>query len=190
MRAVPWWAIASSAAAPVLLIGGWTVAADRQPGYDPTADTISALAAPGATDRWIMTVALAGLGICHLVTAAGLRPVAAAGRVVLAVGGAATVLVAVFPQPPSGGSTTHAVAATVAVGALGLWPALGFRRDAPRAPTLRPVVSLTAAVVLLALVGWFVASLGTDGYAGLAERAAAGAQALWPLVVVLDTRRC
>src|SRR5687768_4141778 len=27
----PWWALLSSAAAPVLLIGGWTLAAQRQP---------------------------------------------------------------------------------------------------------------------------------------------------------------
>ncbi|MFB6397244.1 DUF998 domain-containing protein [Polymorphospora lycopeni] len=189
MRAVPWWAIASSAAAPVLLIGGWTVAAGRQQGYDQTTGTISALAALGATDRWIMAVALAGLGICHLVTACGLRPVPAAGRGVLALGGIATVLVATFPQPAAGTSTAHGVAAAVAFGALGLWPALGFRRDTPRPPTLRPAVAVTAAVVLLALVGWFVASLGGSGYAGLAERVAAGAQTLWPLAVVLDSRR-
>ena len=46
----------SSAAAPVLLIGGWTVAAGRQRGgFDPVVETISALAAHGADDRWLMT---------------------------------------------------------------------------------------------------------------------------------------
>ncbi|MBA2310412.1 MAG: DUF998 domain-containing protein, partial [Pseudonocardiales bacterium] len=56
MRSVPWWGVLSSAAAPVLLIGGWTVAAVRQPAvFDSTVDTISALAALDATDRVVMT---------------------------------------------------------------------------------------------------------------------------------------
>ena len=75
MRPIPWWALASAGAAPVLLVGGWTLAdALQPPGYDPVRDTISALAALGATDRWVMTSALAGLGACHVVTALGLRP--------------------------------------------------------------------------------------------------------------------
>ena len=45
MRGVPWWGVISAAAAPVLLIGGWTVAAGLQPRFDPVSDTISALAA-------------------------------------------------------------------------------------------------------------------------------------------------
>lgn len=50
MQGVPWWGVAFSAAAPVLMVGGWTVAADLQPRFDPVATTVSALAAPGATD--------------------------------------------------------------------------------------------------------------------------------------------
>lgn len=58
-----------------------------------------------------MTVGLAGLGICHGVTAAGLRPAAAAGRVVLVVGGAATLAVAALPLPRVGTSSVHGMAA-------------------------------------------------------------------------------
>ena len=88
---IPRWAVASALAAPVLLVGGWTLAEARQPpGYSPVRDTISALAARGATDRWVMTSALAGLGACYMVTALGLRPVRRAGRAVLCGGGAAT----------------------------------------------------------------------------------------------------
>lgn len=221
MRPVAWWAVLSSATAPVLLIGGWTIAADRQPAFDPIGGTISALAAYGSTDRWIMTLALAGLGICHAVTALGLRPAASPGRIVLAVGGLATVLVAAFPLPAAGGSTAHGVAAGIAFAALGLWPALAVRREptravpdaahpeppspgpgtprpepppadpgAPARPwALRPVVGIGAAVVLLALVGWFVATLDGGNLVGLSERVTAGAQALWPLAVVLSARR-
>jgi hypothetical protein len=52
VRSVPWWGLVSSAAAPVLLVGGWTLAAGLQPGsFDAVAGTISSLAAEGAADR-------------------------------------------------------------------------------------------------------------------------------------------
>jgi hypothetical membrane protein len=179
----------SSSAAPVLLMGGWTLAAARQPGgFDQVRDTISALAAHGAQDRWIMTTALAGLGICHVVTAAALRPARPAGRAVLAAGGVATVLVAVIPLPADGsGSLTHTVAAATAFLALAVWPAGAGNRAA--APVLRPSVSGAAAAGLLGLVGWFGAELVLDGgRVGLSERAAAGAQSLWPFVVAVGLR--
>ena len=97
MRTVPGWALASAIAAPVGMIGGWTLAATRQPTFDPTQETISALAATTATDAWIMTAGLAITGLAHLVTAAGLRPVPRAGRALLALGGAATLAVAALP---------------------------------------------------------------------------------------------
>ncbi|MGW0507583.1 DUF998 domain-containing protein [Micromonospora sp. NPDC003241] len=142
MRVVPGWALVSAVAAPILLIGGWTLGAARQPGgFDQVTGTISALAAVGATDRWIMTVALAALGLCHCVTAAGLRPLAPAGRALLALGGVATLAVAVFPLPDDGsGSVPHTLAATVAFGALALWPALATPNHATRrtAPDTEP----------------------------------------------------
>jgi len=192
MRRVPWWAMLSSLLAPVLLVGGWTVAAAVQPaGYSPVRDTISALAGHAAAHRWIMTVALAGVGVCHLTTAAGLGAARArlAGRVVLAVGGVATLLVAASPLPRTGGSAPHGVAATIAFASLALWPLLATGR-APGTPwPLRPAASLTATAVLLTLVGWFAVQLSGDGaWIGAAERAAAGAQAIWPLVVVLAAR--
>jgi hypothetical membrane protein len=190
MRRVPWWAMLSSLLAPAFLVGGWTVAAAVQPAaYNPVRDTISALAGHGAAHRWIMTVALAGVGVCHLATAAGLGPARLAGRVVLAVGGAATLLVAATPLPRTGGSAPHGVAATIAFGSLALWPLLATGHAAATPWPLRPVASRVAAAVLLALVGWFVTQLSTDGaWIGAAERAAAGAQAVWPLVVVVSAR--
>ena len=133
MNRIPRWAVASAVGAPVLLIGGWTLAEDRQPaGYSPVRDTISALAARGATDRWVMTSALAGLGACYVITAFGLRPARRAGRGVLAGGGVATLLVAVFPQPAHGNSVPHTVAATAAFISLGVWPMFAVRSAALR----------------------------------------------------------
>jgi hypothetical membrane protein len=190
MDRVPWWAVASALLAPVLLVGGWTVAADRQPaGYSAVGDTISALAARGAVDRWVMTAAFAGVGICNVLTAVGLRPAGAAGRLLLAIGGVATLLVALFPQPRLGTSDAHGAVAGVSSLSLALWPALAWRRDGPAPWTLRPVASAIVAALLLGLVGWFaVELLSTAGRIGLSERTASAAQALWPLVVVLTAR--
>jgi len=182
------WAVVSAGTAPLVLVGGWTLAQWRQPpGYNPVRDTISALAAHGATDRWIMTSALAGLGACHVVTALGLRPARCTGRLVLAGGGIATVMVAAFAQPARGNLVAHTVAATVAFTALAAWPALAWRRR-PSPPLLSARPSAAASVVLVGLVVWFAAELH-GGERGLAERAAAGAQALWPLAVVVSSRR-
>lgn len=185
----PGWAVCSAVAAPVLLIGGWSIAAARQPaGYSAVRDTISALAARTATDRWVMTGALIGVGLCHIVTALGLRAAATPGRVVLATGGVATVLFAAFPLDADGNSTPHGLVAAVAFGALAGWPAVAVRRGAVM---LRPPVGLLAAAALVGLVGWFAIELvGTSsgGRVGLAERVAAAAQALWPAVVVVVLR--
>ena len=86
MRGVPWWGVVSSAAAPVLMVGGWTAAAALQPHFDQVADTVSSLAAPGATDRWVMTLTFLVVGVCYILTGLALRPARAAGRLIL-VGG-------------------------------------------------------------------------------------------------------
>jgi hypothetical membrane protein len=187
----PWWGLVSSAAAPVLLIGGWTVAAGRQRGgFDPVVETISALAAHGADDRWLMTTALAGLGACHLTTALALRAAAGPGRVLLAVGGVGTLLVAAFPLPAGGGgSAAHTAAAAVSFVALATWPLLAGRSSSEVA-ALRPAVSVAAGAVLLGLVGWFFVELVADtDRVGLSERVAAGAQSLWPLAAAWGARR-
>lgn len=168
------WVIVSSTAAPVALIGGWSVAASRQSsGYDQVRDTISALAARGATDRWIMTAALAVLGLCHIATAGGLTEIGVAARAVLALGGAATVSVAALPQPNAG----HVPAAALGFLALALWAALS---EVPG-----PRVRVAMAVLLLLLLGWLVVELHGGNLVGLSERMLAGAEALCPLAIVV-----
>jgi len=191
---VPWWGRVSSALAPVFLIGGWTLAASRQVGgFDPVRRTISELAALDATDRWIMTAGIAGTGICHLVTAASLRPAASAGRTILAVGGAFTVFVAVFPLPAGGGSSqAHSAVALAAFVALSVWPFASTPRvdeGASVAWGLRRPVAISAGVVLVGLLVGFGASLSPGTAVGLTERLVAGAQSLWPLAVIATTPR-
>lgn len=175
-----WWGVGSAAAAPVALIGGWTVAAALQRGgFDQITETISALAARDADHREVMTAALAVVGVSHLATALALRSAGLPARIVHGVGGGATVLVAVFPLPAGDGhSAAHTTAAAVAFGTLAAWPAL-----------VRRPVDRVAAGVLLALVGWFAVELiGDGGRVGLSERVAAGAQAIWPLLAVFLSR--
>ncbi|GAA3780474.1 hypothetical protein GCM10022225_80980 [Plantactinospora mayteni] len=125
MPAVPWWAVFSAATLPVLLVIGWTSAAVRQPpGYDPWADTVSALSSYGMLDRQILVGCLAGLGVAHLVTAIGLRPVRTAARVVYGLGGVATILVAAVPKTDGQTPRVHGISAVVAFVALAAWPAL------------------------------------------------------------------
>lgn len=188
VRAVPSWGFLSSAAAPVLVVGGWTIAAALQPGhFDPVTQTISALAANGATDRWVMTLALLALGVCHVTTGLALRPAALPGRLLLMAGGVATIVVAANPLPAAGGgSLPHGLAAGAGFVALATWPAGGWRRGRSMPGSLRPAVAAAAVTTLAVLLAWFAIELWTGGsQVGLSERAVAGAEAIWPLTVVL-----
>ena len=84
------WGVLSALAAPLLLVAGWTIASVLQPRpFSTLAGTVSALAAVGAADRWVMTFAFAAHGACEVVTGLALRPAAAPGRLILMAGGLA-----------------------------------------------------------------------------------------------------
>jgi len=187
---VPWWGVISSFGSPVFLVGGWTIAAMLQPPrFDPVVDTVSALAATGATDRWFMTLVFLVVGACDAITGVALRPAAPAGRLILVAGGIAGMMVAETPEH-LGGSITHAVWAAIGFAALAAWPAGAWRRD-PSAPLgLRPAACSAAVAAQFALLACFVAELVIGGrQVGLAERVLGGAQATWPLLVVLSCIR-
>lgn len=174
--------MASAALAPVALIGGFLVAAAfATAGYSGVRDTISALAERGAPHRWIMSFGLVALGICHVVTASGLRRARLPGRLMFAIGGVSTILVAAVPLLAVGSSSAHVTVAGIAFAALAIWPAFAgnlFRRR----------TRLIWSALLLALVFVFLAAPASN--AGLFERIAAGAEALFPLAVVTrETRR-
>jgi hypothetical protein len=191
VRAVPWWGVVSSATAPVLMAGGWTVAAGlQQYSYNQVADTVSALAAPGAADRWVMTLTFLLVGACDVVTGLALRPARAPGRVVLIAGAVAGMLVAASPEHPGiRFPVPHMIWAAVGCAALVAWPAWAWRRGTSVPWGLRPAVSAGAVAVLVALLAWFAAELITaGGQAGLAERVFGAGQALWPLAVVASCR--
>ena len=187
---VPRWGVLVAAAAPILLVGGWTLAAARQPPtYDWRTDTISALAAEGAIDRWIMTLVFAVTGLCYVLSAAAVREPAMPGRIALATGGVATIFVAVFPEPKGSTSDRHGVVATIASSAVAIWPVLAARRGPRVSWPLRPVASATASIVLIGLLAWFVSELERQTLVGVSERLAAAAEALWVGLAVVALRR-
>ncbi|MFD6170028.1 DUF998 domain-containing protein [Streptomyces coeruleorubidus] len=190
MRSVPKWALLSSACAPAVLIIGWMVAAALQgPAYDPAAQTISVLAAPGGSGYWVMTGAFIALGTCHLLTAWGLRPAAAPGRVALAAGGVSALAVALVPAPSSGGSLSHGSVAVIGFIVLAAWPVLAARTGDSVPWALRPLPSLGATAVMAVGAAWFLLELHLHGVAGVAERAVTTLQSVWPFVVALSCLR-
>ena len=100
------------------------------------------------------------------------------------------MLVAAFPETAGdGGSLPHTFWSTVAFVALAVWPLAACRRGPLVPALLRPGVCAVAAEVLLGLLVWFGAELiGAGRQLGLAERVLAGAEAGWPLMVVVGCR--
>jgi hypothetical membrane protein len=186
VKAIAWWVVGAAVSCPILLIGGFSAAAALQPAfYDPVRNTISQLASQGATDSWVMTAALAGVGLCYLVVAIGLWPARAAGRVMLAGGGVATLLIALFQVPNRGDSDRHEVAVILTVLFCCSWPAFASRRGEALL-LLRRGPSFAATGVSLGLAAWY--ALESHGaLLGLAERCAAAAPPLWLLAVVITS---
>ncbi|MFD7325269.1 DUF998 domain-containing protein [Streptomyces sp. NPDC059875] len=190
MRPVPRWALLTSGCAPVLLAGGWTIAAVLEgPAYDPVTQTISVLGAYGAQGFWVMSAALLALGACHLLTAWGLRPAALAGRVTLAAGGLAAFAVVLLPAPSSGGSLRHGSVAAVGFILLAVWPVLAAERDGAAPWGLRPLPSLMATALMGLGAAWFLIEINRHGAPGVAERFVTCMQSLWPFVVVASCFR-
>jgi hypothetical membrane protein len=178
----------TAAAAPALLVAGFLFAANLQPvSYDSLRDTISALAARGAADPWVMTAAIAAVGTCYLVTALGLSPARRIGRLALAGAGVATLSIAAFPTPLHGFSRPHALAVIAACATMCAWPVLAAHRR-HRARLLRIGPNVVATAVTFGLIVWFTLEMnGSD--LGLAERCAAVVPALWVFPVALGARR-
>jgi Protein of unknown function (DUF998) len=186
------WAIASAALSPILLVGAWAVADNRQPApYSPVRQTMSVLAGHAATDRWIVTGAIVVASVCYLVTAMGLTGVRASARVVLVLAGVSGMGIAASPEPVHGSTPQHLAWTAVGAVALAVWPAFVARRRPPRP---RPLVlsvhgSATVTAVFVALLGWVFIETRGGSALGLAERVTTTVQMSWPLFVALALRR-
>ena len=173
----------------MLLIGGWSAAAELRAGrFDQLRQSVSALAATGVPDRWVMTLAFVLVAACYMATALALRPAATAGRLTLIAAGLAGLIVAGSPEPSNGHfSGRHAVASALGFALLAVWPLLASRPGPGMPWGLRPAVALAPFAANILLLGWFVFELVTGGGdLGLAERALGVVQVFWPLAVVLS----
>lgn len=175
----------------MLLVGSWAIAQVRQGlEYDPAKETLSVLAAYGATSYWLMTGMLLVLGACYVITAHALREAAFAGRAALAGGGVCASALTVVPAPSSGGALEHGAVAALGLVLLAVWPALAAVRGRGPVPWgLRLDVALAASALMGAAALWFVAELQSAGAPGVAERVVTFVQALWPFLVVVSCRR-
>ena len=190
MRLVPWWALFSSGCAPVILVAGWAIAALFEgSAYDSATQTISVLAAYGARGFWVMTAALLAVGVCHLVTACGLRAATRAGRMALAGGGLSALAMVLVPAPSSGGDLRHGSVAAAGFALLAVWPVLAAQRDKSAPWGLRPTPSLLATALMGVAAAWFLFEVRHQGVIGVAERLVTFMQSLWPFVVVISCLR-
>jgi hypothetical protein len=101
-------------------------------------------------------------------------------------GGVATMMVAAFPQPVRGNGVDHTIAATIAFTALAFWPVMAMRRGTG-VPVLSLAFAVSATVVTVGLLTWFTLELH-GSHRGIAERGAALAEVMWPLVVAVGAR--
>jgi hypothetical membrane protein len=185
--AVPWWGVVSSVLAPMILISGWVAAADLQPyPFNAVQRSISALGATGMPYRWVITIALIGVGVCHVTTGLALRLAAEPGRILLVIGGISSMLIGLNPQGAHGGSLPHEAFSLIGVVVMTIWPVAAMRRD-PGAPFgLRPVAAYATTAVTLVVLLWFTIELFNGSHLGLAERTVTADQSMWPLIVVLS----
>lgn len=207
-------AILSAGVSLCALVGGWTWAAARVPGFDSGQESISALAALETPHRWVMTWALVLTGLTYAATAALTPLLRRPGRWALAGAGIATLAVAAVPLPERGASSTaHIIVATASFGLLSLWPFLAARTrttstnsantdppntgppttDSPpggAAPGPDPVLlrwhTGLAATTVLALGTVSLATPLWGASFGVGERLVAAACATWPLLVAVD----
>jgi len=154
--------------------------------FDAVSRSISALGTVGMPYRWVIAVALVGVGVCHGATGIALRAAAEPGRILLIIGGISSILIAVNPQAQHGGSLPHEAFSLIGVVVMTIWPIAAIRRE-PDAPLgLRPGAAYAATAVTMALLVWFTAELFNGPLLGLAERAVTADQSIWPLLVALS----
>jgi hypothetical membrane protein len=182
------WALVSAGLAPVVLTVGWLVADALQPAsYSPMRQTVSVLAGHAGAHRWLMTSALLVVGICYLVTAAGLPEIPRVARVVLLITSASAIGVAVCPQPAHGSTPQHMVCTAVGELALAILPAvIGLHRLDHRLLSAR--ASGFVATLFGGLFLWLVVELQDGAHLGLAERLTSSIQTCWPFVMALALR--
>jgi hypothetical membrane protein len=188
--AIPQWAVICAGLPPVLLTGAYLISDALQPtSYSPIRETISAMAGYAGTDRWVMTGGILLVGMCYLLTAAGLSSIRASARVLLVVAGLAGIGIAASPEPSSGPTPQHLAWTTLGAITIASWPAFTARGVSPRPLILTRYGSAAVTAVFAALLGWLVIQTRDGSVLGLAERLTSTVQTSWPFIVAAALRR-
>jgi hypothetical membrane protein len=152
---------------PAAFVGAWAVLGRRLPGYDPTQDAISRLAADGAPDAAWMSAGFVAFGIGVPLFGLALRDALDGPAWTTAVAtGVATLGVAAFPLDGWAGDGPHNLAAGIGYVTLAATPLLAaapLRRLGHRRAAIGSRVVGTAALVSLALTT-------VDEHSGLFQR--------------------
>lgn len=172
---------------PIQSVLGWLIAGSLWPGYNPTTQTISDLAANESPVNWIMSSFFVFGGVLTLIVAVYARTFALPGRIALFLAAICTFGLTIFPTPLVGYSLMHRIFAISSFVLSAGWPILAMRstKDAPW--IVRPTASIIGTALQTGLSLWFL-STWTDPAAasvGLWERVVAVSQALYISVAVI-----
>lgn len=171
---------------PVQSVLGWSLSAALWPGYDPVVQTISELASPESPVRYLQSSFFILGALIDIVVALKFTVIAKPARVLIVLGGLATVGLTVFPTPLVGVSEPHRVFATISFVIFSIWPVFGMRFGSEWPPIVRPYASIAATLVLGAIAIGFLAIWSNPDIhtAGFWERVVTTSQAIYPALVI------
>jgi hypothetical protein len=183
-----------------LLTAAWLIGGAVQPSsYSPMRKTVSILAGYAATDRWIMTSALVGIGICYFGAAIGLSALRPSARIALVVSGLSGIGIAASPEPVVGSTIQHMFFTTLGATAIAVWPLFTVQRDSNQrdshqrdAPTSVLTSVRAVAVVSVIFIGmllWLASETQNGSILGFAERLDSSLQTAWPFAIAVTLRR-
>ena len=136
---------------PVQSVLGWSLSAALWPGYDPVVQTISELASPESPVRYLQSSFFILGALIDIVVALRFTVLAKPARVLIFLGGLATIGLTIFPTPLVGVSEPHRVFATISFVIFSIWPVFGMRLGREWPPIVRPLASIVATLVLGAI---------------------------------------
>ena len=171
---------------PVQSVVGWSMSAALWPGYDPVVQTISELASPESPVRYLQSSFFILGALIDIVVALRFTVIAKPARVLIFLGGLATIGLTIFPTPLVGVSEPHRVFATISFVIFSIWPVFGMRFTREWPTIVRPLASIVATLVLGAIAIGFLAIWTNPEIqtAGFWERAVTTSQAIYPALVI------
>ena len=187
MRTIAWPALVSTLIPPVVVTGTWLIAQSTWEQYDWLEQPISDLAADDApTQLWVSIAFLIG-GTANIVTGIYARSFNMAARIAFVLNGIFTYGLTYFTTPSqTTSSEEHRLFAVSAFAISAVWPILATRFDKRYSILIRPMGTLLATFVLLAMTtGLLFVWVADDAQGiGLYQRVVGISQGLWPLIVV------